>query len=165
MGLYAAFLRMSDDYRAAGEERHQRDGGWNEQAFSAHVAALRDHARGVSLPEGWTPSVTHWLLNEAGDIVGVSRLRPVLTEELMEEGGNIGYDVPPSARRKGYGTELLRLTLEKARERGLRRVRITCDADNEGSRKIIERNGGIPESEGISAESGKPVLRFWIELA
>jgi predicted acetyltransferase len=162
--LYGAFLRMARDYQSAGEDRYQHEGGWDEESFRVFLTRLRDNALGRSLPPGYSPSVTHWLLDDAGEIVGVSRLRPVLTDELIAEGGNIGYDVPPSARQRGTGTELLRLTLVKAAERGLTRARLTCDKDNEGSRKIIERNGGVPDGEGISDESGKPVLRFWIEL-
>jgi predicted acetyltransferase len=162
--LYGAFLRMSRDYQSAGEDRYQHEGGWDEESFRVFLSRLRDNALGRSLPPGYSPTVTHWLLDEAGEIVGASRLRPVLTEELMHEGGNIGYDVPPSARLQGNGTALLRLTLAKAAERGLTRALLTCDKDNEGSRKIIERNGGVLDGEGISDESGKPVLRFWITM-
>ena len=48
----------------------------------------------------------------------------------------------PSRRCRGYGRAILALTLEVTREIGLRRVLITCDSDNIGSRKIIEHNGG-----------------------
>ena len=55
----------------------------------------------------------------------------------------MGYDVRPSMRRLGYGTQLLRLALPVLQEHGIRRVRITCDDDNIGSAKIIEKNGGV----------------------
>lgn len=48
---------------------------------------------------------------------------------------------------KGYGTLLLKLGLEKAKELGLKdKVLIICDDDNIGSYKIIEKNGGILEN-------------------
>jgi hypothetical protein len=65
---------------------------------------------------------------------------------------------------KGYGTEILQLTLEKARRRKFKRVLITCDDDNAASARIIEKNGGILRDK-IQNE-GRPTLtrRYWIEL-
>lgn len=40
---------------------------------------------------------------------------------------------------------------------------LTCDAENTGSRKIIERNSGVFESE-LYDDCGKAVLRYWIEV-
>jgi hypothetical protein len=67
-------------------------------------------------------------------------------------------------RRLGYGTQLLRLALPVLREHGIRRVRITCDDDNIGSAKIIEKNGGVLSGKETSRESGKTVRQYWIEL-
>jgi predicted acetyltransferase len=83
----------------------------------------------------------------------------------MKEGGHIGYTVRPSDRRKGYGSTLCRLMLEEAWSRlGLRRVLITCDTDNVGSARIIQKNGGVFESEVRSDHSGKRVSRYWVDL-
>jgi predicted acetyltransferase len=70
-------------------------------------------------------------------------------------GGHIGYDVRPSARRRGHATEMLRQALRVANELGIDPALITCDVDNVGSRTVIERNGGVLEDE----RNGK--LRFW----
>ncbi len=63
-----------------------------------------------------------WPIEDDVRLVGVSRLRPRLTPALEIQGGHIGYDVPPSVRRKGYGTQLLRLTLPKAMKAGVNLV-------------------------------------------
>ena len=82
----------------------------------------------------------------------------------MKEGGNIGYGIIPSKRGLGYGTKALKLTLEKAKELGLKKVLLTCNSTNIGSKKVIEANGGLLENE-ILGEEGKPnKLRYWIEL-
>jgi RimJ/RimL family protein N-acetyltransferase len=39
----------------------------------------------------------------------------------------------------------------------------TCDADNTPSVRVIEKNGGILDSEAVSARSGKRIRRYWIE--
>lgn len=60
------------------------------------------------------------------------------------------------------GTELLRLGLAKARERGMERVLLTCDETNIGSRKLIEANGGQLENAVVVEGSPVKKLRYWI---
>ena len=71
-------------------------------------------------------------------------------------GGHIGYDVRPSARRRGHATAMLRGALIVARGLGIESALVTCSVDNVGSRTVIERNGGVLEDE----RAGK--LRFWV---
>ncbi len=82
----------------------------------------------------------------------------------MHTGGHIGYVIRPSKRRLGYGTVLLRLGLNKARERGLSRVLLTCGETNSASRKIIEANGGQFEDAVVVAGQTAKTLRYWISL-
>ena len=77
--------------------------------------------------------------------------------------GHIGYMIRPSGRRKGYGTRILALTLERAREVGLSRVLVTCSPNNIGSARIIENNGGIKVSDGVSPETGEATSRYWTD--
>ena len=165
VSLFEAFAAMSDDYRRAGETRYQHAGGWTPARFEKYLVELADNAQGLHLPPNRTPQATFWLVESGRSIVGVSRLRPILNEHLRNEGGNIGYDVPPSKRRLGFGTELLRLVLLKAAAMGLETVLVTCGKGNTGSRKVIEANGGVLAEEGLSAKDGTPLLRFWIMLA
>jgi predicted acetyltransferase len=56
------------------------------------------------------------------------------------------------------------LDLPEARRLGLSAVLLTCDADNAGSRAIIERNGDQLERAGEAPDTGVPILRYWISL-
>ncbi|MEW5867934.1 MAG: GNAT family N-acetyltransferase [Chloroflexota bacterium] len=100
-------------------------------------------------------------MHRLGEGVCVGRKPPAA---LDLEGRHIGYAIRPVRWRRGYGTHILALTLEKARERGLRRVLVTCDKENTASARIIEKNGGRLAGEALAERSGKPVLRYWIEL-
>jgi predicted acetyltransferase len=128
----AAFLDMASEYSAAGDHRY--DLALHD--FGAYLRRIAEGRRTEGLPPGRVPGTECWL-EEAGRIVACVRLRFLLTPELEREGGHVGYDVRPSMRRCGYGTALLRLVLPLVRQHGIQRVRITCDADNIGSRKII----------------------------
>jgi predicted acetyltransferase len=44
-----------------------------------------------------------------------------------------------------------------------RRVLVTCDETNTGSKKIIEYNGGVFEN-AVEAESPIKKLRYWIDI-
>lgn len=162
--LAAAFLVMVEDFEAAGEHRYHLVAPLLRIDFPAYVRRLEEVARGIGLPQGYVPQTTFWMIRNGSTIVGVSHLRHRLTPALKKEGGHIGYTISPSHRRKGYGTRLLALTLEKAGELGLRRVMVTCDSDNIGSARIIQKNGGLFAGESLSDESRKAVSRYWIDL-
>ncbi|HET6317136.1 MAG TPA: GNAT family N-acetyltransferase, partial [Chloroflexota bacterium] len=88
-----------------------------------------------------------------------------LTRALEAEGGNVGYIIRPSQRRKGYGTLILALTLSEARRRGMSRVCVTIDADNLPSARVIEKNAGGLSGQSVSQDSGKLVSQYWIEFS
>ena len=79
--------------------------------------------------------------------LGRINLRHHLNEGLSEIGGHIGYDVRPTARRRGHATAMLAAALPRAAELGIDQALVTCDAENTASRKVIEANGGVLEDE------------------
>jgi predicted acetyltransferase len=110
------------------------------------------------------PSRVYWL--DDGEFCGVINLRFVPGSDALPDyvSGHIGYAVVPWKQRRGYATRALALVLPIAGEVGLRRVEITCDDDNEASRRVILKNGGI--SIGTRPEpGGKTKLVFDIAVA
>ena len=87
-----------------------------------------------------------------------------LNDLLFKIAGHFGYMIRPSKRRQGYGKVILRLGLEQARKMGLKRVLVTCDENNIGSKKVIEYNGGQFENEVCVEGSSIKKLRYWIDL-
>src|SRR5262245_15516667 len=89
--------------------------------FVEYVTRLHRQAQGLDLPDGWVPHT--FLVACFGDrIVGRLSLRHELDDFLHDYGGHIGFGVVASARRKGYGREILRQALPRARALGLHRV-------------------------------------------
>ena len=54
--------------------------------------------------------------------------------------------------------------LNEARKLGLTQVLLTCDVNNSASARVIEKNGGVLASYGISNVSGKLISRYWVTL-
>lgn len=103
---------------------------------------LVNHAQGIDLPEGWVPYTTFWLFVDQKP-VGISRLRHSLNDYLRNVGGHIGYAIRRTERGKGWGTQILKHTLEKAEKFAFKEVLLTCDSNNVASSNIIISNGGV----------------------
>ena len=151
-------MDLAHDYQSVGDHRY----ALAIHDFDAYLRQVEASQRSEGLPEGWVPAAEFWLEHD-DNIVGCVRLRPRLTPDLENEGGHIGYDVRPSMRRHGFGTVLLRLALREAQALGIDRVRLTCDDDNVGSIKAIERNGGVLAGRCVSKQTGKSVRQYWVE--
>lgn len=162
--LEEKFIEILNDYNDNEEDVINRRYSRVNFDFQRYVDNLKERAKGINIQPGCVASSEWWLLNENNDILGTVRLRYELNETNYEEGGHIGYDISPKYRKKGYGKIILKLILEKARTLGFKKVLITCNFDNIGSKNIIEHNGGKLENTIISKESGKEVLRYWIEI-
>lgn len=136
--------------------------------FPRYLAELRQRAdprypEGTRPPEKVAESV--WWVVAGGAWAGRVAFRHELNERLARLGGHIGYEIRPSARRRGYGAAALGLALGRIRPLGYRRVLLTCDETNRASRRIIEANGGRLEATERLADYPVPVCRYWIELA
>jgi predicted acetyltransferase len=131
--------------------------------FSRYLEVLAEQERGENLPPKHVPS-TFLFAFVATRIIGRVSIHHSLNEFLERVGGHIGYVVVPEFRRQGYATTILRLSLQIAREKlGIRRVLLTCDDDNIGSIRTIEKNGGILENVITGPNLDKPKRRYWIE--
>ncbi|MHB8958235.1 MAG: GNAT family N-acetyltransferase [Candidatus Limnocylindrales bacterium] len=166
--LRRSFADAMDEFRSEGRGsaddrsvigRYLRDHAAamaSDRAFEAFVARIRaDRLEETPRPPGFVPATELWWV-EGDAFLGRVGVRHRLTPTLLEAGGHIGYDVRPSARRRGHATEMLRQALAVARELAVDSALVTCDVDNVGSRTVIERNGGVLEDE----RAGK--LRFWV---
>ena len=157
--LKEAFLDFANDYENSGENRYLTA----KNHFDEFLEKLITGKKKENLPPEFVPGIQYFMV-DGKRILGSIRFRFYLNNNLEKEGGHIGYDIRPSERRRGYGTLILKLVLEKVIEKDLKEILITCDSDNIGSKRIIEKNGGIFIDEVFIDISKKNVSRFKIIL-
>ncbi|NFS29177.1 GNAT family N-acetyltransferase [Clostridium botulinum] len=131
--------------------------------FEEFLIEAYNNSKGIDLPDGIVPSDIYFLVDDNSKyLIGAIDIRHYLNEYLLKYGGNIGYGIRPSERKKGYATEMLYLALEECKTKGLSKVLITCFKSNIASANTIIKNGGILENE--IAEGGNVKQRYWIQL-
>lgn len=103
--------------------------------------------------------------NEDNKVVGALNIRFNLPKKMEQFGGNIGYGIRPSERRKGYNKINLYMGLIEAQKIGLDKVKLVCDASNLGSVKTIEALGGTLERTEIDPCDGvlTSIYRFKVD--
>lgn len=140
-----------------GREIYEHACRWADPAeFASYARRLRADAQEESpRPDGYVPATTLWWVNDEV-YLGRLTIRHRLTTHLRDVGGHIGYDVRPSARRRGHATAMLAAAFPVARGLGIDSVLVTCYHDNIASRKVIETNGGVLKDQ----RGGK--LRYWV---
>ncbi|WP_022666351.1 GNAT family N-acetyltransferase [Desulfospira joergensenii] len=131
--------------------------------FLEYIKKLEGWPLGKGLPDKFVPST--FLVGVVDrQIVGRLSIRHYLNDFLERIGGHIGYGVIPACRRQGYAMEMFRQALPICSDLGIQRVLITCDMDNLGSRKVIEKCGGIFENLTEDPELKVQKRRYWIDI-
>lgn len=127
--------------------------GENENAFSNPVHGMSfdcykqwlvqqyDWSIEKNLPGGYVGQTIYWLYDNDTP-VGIGKIRHALTEHSRTIGGNIGYAISNKYRGKGYGTIILKMLLEKAKEMNIKEKLLTVEKSNPTSKRVIEKNGG-----------------------
>ena len=82
-------------------------------------------------------------------IVGSIQIRWNLPEEMKKFGGNIGYGIRPTQRKKGYSKIGLYLGLIEIQKMGLTQIQLSSDSANVGSIKTMIALGGIFKETGL----------------
>lgn len=154
----AAVIEMMKEFEMS---QSAHDGGfWDVDNFDYEdwLESNRLSEMGINVPANFVPAVQFVSFSDDGMALGFLHLRLRLNENLLKQGGHIGYSIRPSERRKGYAKEQLRLGLLEAKKKNITKALVTCHDDNEGSRKVILANGGQLEDVLDAVE------RYWITL-
>ena len=94
--------------------------------------------------ENKVPARTYFLVRENDNkIVGMINIRLTLNDRLKKFGGNIGYSIRPSERRKGYNKINLYLALKVCDKYNIDKILLDADLENVASWKTMEALGGV----------------------
>ena len=101
---------------------------------------------------------------EDNKVVGALNIRFNLPKKIKIFGGNIGYGIRPTERRKGYNKINLYLGLIEAQKIGLDKVKLVCEASNLGSVRTMEALGGTLERTEIDPYDGVLTSVYWFDV-
>ena len=161
------FKMAVEEYKKEFEDNNEElcgTAGLNKaKNFDEWISAIEDNSSEETAREGLVPASTYLAIRAIdGKLLGMIDVRHRLNEYLLQFGGNIGYSIRKSERRKGYGKEMLRQALEKCKDMNINKVLITCDRNNIASANTIKSQGGILENE--VREDNEIIQRYWINL-
>lgn len=157
------FLQGLKEFQAEGKHMEYTIPQLQEN-FGPFVKMLLARGNAATTLPGRVPESIFWLI-DGNDFIGRVSIRHTLTEDLTYVGGHIGYEIRPTKRQQGYGKIILQRGLEEAKFLGLKRVLLTCDANNIASQKIIEANGGVLEDETYVKHYHGTIRRYWIQIS
>ncbi len=172
--LYLRFPRLEDkdivlnfkEEFLSGGQKPAGFSGLDRMDFEDWLQKINNDLSKETCGENRVPA-THFLSfrKEDDKLVGMVQIRHELNDYLLNFGGHIGDCVRPSEQGKGYATEQIALALDFCIGLGIKRVLLTCRAENIASARTIIKNGGVLENE-IENPSENNVLmqRYWIDL-
>lgn len=136
--------------------------GLNQNNFNDFLEELKKNKNMKLYKPNLVDQTTYILVDDNNHIYGGTNIRHELNSNLLKYGGHIGYLIRPTERKKGYGTLILKLDLEKCKLLNITKVLVTCREENIGSAKVIEKNGGIYENSLKNEKENKIYKRYWI---
>jgi|HubBroStandDraft_1064217.scaffolds.fasta_scaffold98252_3 predicted acetyltransferase len=155
-----SYLAAIDEFHAEGRYLHLDTPTLADPGRFRVFVAGRLAAAASGTPRGpyRVPETVLWYV-EGDRFLGHLSIRHELNQWLFEQGGHIGYDVRPSARRRGHATAMLVLSLPIAHAMNIDPALVTCLSENVASRTVIERCGGVFEDMRYGRR------RYWMATA
>lgn len=151
-----SYLEAYDAYMALGGGSY----GMTDARAVDIFEKYHNYRNAINLKPDRVGSDYYWLVDtDKAYFIGEIAIRHRLNEALSLRGGHIGYVIRTEAWNQGYGTQMLCLALEKARERGLEKVLCTCNDDNIGSARVMEKNGFVLQDKVLV--DGTLCRRYW----
>lgn len=156
------FVTFNSDINGTGSLDKILEGETFEQALERCLnMQYEDYAKKVGRCQG----KTFLLIRESDNkIVGSINVRWNLSEEMKRFGGNIGYGIRPTERRKGYNKINLYLGLIEAQKLGLDKVMLDCDVNNLGSARTMQALGGVLERTEVDPYDGLLTSVYWFDV-
>ena len=155
------FAEANDEYPFEGLGNFKKG---HEESYEEFYKGLEVNKHIDEINPNWANQTSYVLIDKNGHIYGAANIRHELKGKLFEIGGHVGYAIRPSERGKGLGTLILKLTLEKAKDRGLDKVYLGAYEDNVGSWKIMENCNAQFDKIVYEDDTNLPIKKYWIDI-
>jgi len=141
----AAANDFKDEFLKNGETIINGSALFDQMEYGQWLEINTKNRQSSTADSNWVPATTFFAVRKHDQkIVGMIDIRHNLNNEFLAQyGGHIGFSVRPCERKKGYGTEILRMGLLYAKSLGIKKVMLGCFSDNLPSARTIEKCGGI----------------------
>lgn len=160
--LEQQYLDYMNEWEGCGEKIVPYASGKRGMDFQGLIKDWEDSKTELMYEKGFVPASIYFLVDDQGKILGSLHFRHELNDHLLKGGGHIGYGVRPSERKKGYAGFMLKTFLGALEGLNYGRILITCDDDNIGSAKTIEKYGGVLEN--VLDVEGNLTRRYWVTI-
>ena len=138
---------------------------WPRRPTHLNTTAINRQKEEYAKKIGRCQSKTFLLIRKNDDrIIGAINVRWNLPENMKQFGGNIGYGIRPTERRKGYNKINLYLGLMEAQKLGLDQVMLSCEVSNLGSAKTMQALGGKLERTEVDPSDGILTSVYWFDV-
>ncbi len=153
------FQNANDEYLFEGINNFQNI---LDHSFEDFFKSLEKNKHISDTNPNWANQTSYVLTDEFGKIYGAANVRHELKGKLYEIGGNVGYAIRPSERKKGYATTLLDLLLNEFDKLGIENALVTCRENNIASKRTMNKFIGRSDTLVPSMHEGIMEYRYWI---
>lgn len=161
LDLVPSYMDFMNEMNAHGEKIWDGTTPYSTESHADFIQRL--HLEATSPMPDRVAESTYWA-TQNNQVIGRISLRHKLNKNLQEFGGNIGYEVRPSFRRKGVATAMLKLLLQTPKAKQIKNLLLTCSPDNLASIRTIELNGGTFERTAFVEKWNRQTSYYWINL-
>ena len=122
--------------------QHNEYYGLNKEETKNLINKMMSYAYGFNNTQDY-PKCEHFILFANEKPVAIGCLMNEMTDFWAKYRGHIWFKTRPTERKKGYGTKILQLIVNRAKELGYSYLIAQCNKNNYGSNKVFTNNGFI----------------------
>lgn len=118
----------------------------------------------IHVPKGYFPDASYLVIDQQDEIIGFVNIRHYLNHILLNARGHVSIGIKPSKRNVETSKKILKLSIEEAKQIGIKQLKFVCKKTDDGMCEFIESIGGKFDSEGYNDIDQYPIQRYLINL-
>lgn len=135
----------------------------DNETFDAMIMRLKNRRIGKNIVKRDVPSTIYWIIVD-NKVIGITDMRHKLNKDYFERFGHVSYYIKKEERNKKYATKALNLVIKKYIKMCTKKILITCLEENEASKKVILKNGGVFEKTVFDKVVNNNISRYILNI-